>query len=117
MQVGATCLSCHPPGFGDEAPTWSAAGTVFAGTDSDLCDGVEGVDVVFEGEDGEGVRVTTHEVGCFWTEEARKSEGQVSLEFDGRRVAMGQSLPVSPACGGCHTPGNAAGAPGDFYAP
>ena len=117
MRVGENCLSCHQPGFGDEAPTWTAAGTVFESADAHLCDGVEGAVVVLQGADGEEVRLTTNEVGNFWTDEELVEEGYAYMEYQGRTMTMGRTLPKVPACNACHSIPSVGDAPGRLYVP
>lgn len=119
MRPGENCLSCHQDGFGDEeAPEFSAAGTVFASVDSEHCDGVQGVKVFLTAIDGSEVELVTNEVGNFWTTEPLMEEGPgPRLEFEGRSVSMGRDLPTIPACNACHSDDPVGGASGKIYIP
>ena len=119
MRPGFNCLSCHQDGFGDEeAPEFSAAGTVFESPDSDHCDGVEGVKVFLTGADGNEIELTTNSAGNFWTREPLMDPGPgPRIEFEGRSISMGRDLPSTPACNACHSNPPLAGAPGKIFIP
>lgn len=119
MRPGENCLSCHQDGFGDEeAPEFTAAGTVFASLDSDHCDGVGGVSIFLTAADGSELELVTNQVGNFWTSEPLMEEGPgPRLEFEGETIMMGRDLPSIPACNACHSDSPVGGAAGKIFVP
>lgn len=119
MRPGQNCLSCHQQGFGDDdAPIFSAAGTVFDSADADRCDGVAGVKVYLTAASGEEIELVTNAAGNFWTREALMPEGPgPRIEFGGRTLQMQRHLPSIPACNACHDNPPVGGAPGKIFVP
>lgn len=118
MRPGDNCLRCHTEGFGDDAPTWTAAGTIFESPEADHCEGVEGVKVYLMGANGEEVELTTNAAGNFWTDKPLMDMGPgPRIEFEGRTMKMGRNLPSSPACNACHSNPPVGGAPGKIFVP
>lgn len=112
MRAGQNCLSCHADGFGEEAPPWSAAGTVYASDDADALDGLEGVKVTITDESGETRETTTNAVGNFWIPDGLTAPFDVTLSYEGRTVSMPFAAPAG-SCNACHAHpdpvGNASG--------
>lgn len=118
MRPGENCLSCHQDGFGEDAPEFSAAGTVFGSLDSGSCEGVEGVKVFLTAEDGSEIELVTNSVGNFYTTEPLMEEGPgPRIEFEGKSISMGRDLPSIPACNACHSDSPVGGALGKIYLP
>ncbi|MDH5673731.1 MAG: DUF3365 domain-containing protein [Myxococcales bacterium] len=119
MRPGDNCLSCHQDGFGDEeAPEFTAAGTIFASPQSEHCDGVEGVKVVLMAADGSELELVTNEAGNFWTDqELMQPTPGPRIEFEGRSIRMMRELPTLAACNACHSNPPVGGAPGKIFAP
>jgi hypothetical protein len=119
MRPGQNCLSCHSPDSGRGAPTWTAAGTVYARADAAADEGVAGVDVRFESPDGAVLqKLTTNSVGNFYTDIPWPYGTRLALEYQGQRIEM-PCPPPAGLCNFCHdNPPPAAGkAPGRIYIP
>jgi hypothetical protein len=106
MLPGSDCLSCHRAGGADEAPPWTAAGTVFS--DVDGTDGLAGVTVRITGADDAVLELTTNAVGNFWTKAAIATPFHAEVAD---RAASAQMVAVQTtgACNSCHNCGGAAG--------
>lgn len=119
MRPGQNCLRCHQEGFGEEdAPVFSAAGTIFDSAEAEHCDGVEGVKVYLMGADGQEIELTTNAAGNFWTRAPLMPEGPgPRIEFEDRSIEMQRALPTTPACNACHDNPPVGGAPGKIFVP
>jgi hypothetical protein len=116
MRPGWNCLSCHREGNTQNAPTWTAAGTVFPAANSPLDEGLEGVSVVLTGANGAEVRLVTNTVGNFYTGQPLASPFTARLEYGGRRKEMPFSPPAG-SCNACHAMPPLSEAPGRIFAP
>lgn len=124
MRPGENCLGCHADKpvrsdstgpSGQKAPTFTAAGTIYAGPSSK--EGLAGVRVIFAGKDGGEVVLTSNEVGNFYTDlPILKSPGP-RVELQGRSAQMQSALPDIAACNACHDNPPVGGAPGRIYVP
>jgi hypothetical protein len=100
MLPGQDCLACHTAA--GDAPTWTAAGTVFGGPADPPDAGVPSVGVRLVGADGRAITLRTNAAGNFYTREPLLFPLQASIEKDGVvRTMLGQ-VP-SGGCNGCHT--------------
>lgn len=98
MLPGSDCLSCHT---GGDAPRFTAAGTVFAGGDSNA--GVAGATVTITPSSGAVVTLTTNSVGNFYTSRSLAPPLDISVSSGGNTNTMSGGAP-SGACGSCHRP-------------
>ena len=120
MYPGGACISCHrqeQDDDKDDAPIYSAAGTVMLGLhEEDDCAGVPGATVVITGADGTVTRMTTNRVGNFFTNRRIVTPYTAVVEYQGRTLPM-----VGPQtdldCNGCHSVAGSQGAPGRVIAP
>lgn len=116
MMPGDNCLRCHNPISDTGAPPWSAGGTVFPSTDSALEDGVQGAVIEITDAQGKVVRLTTNEVGNFYTAEALEAPLRVALEHGGKRIEMPVDAPAG-SCNACHSIPPVGNAPGRIRLP
>ncbi len=117
MRAGDNCLGCHFDGFGDDdAPPFTAAGTVFDSPTAGDC-GVEGAVVTVIKADGTPLELVTNEVGNFYTSEPLMPNFMPSLSIDGNTIQMQSETPDIAACNGCHSDPPTGGAPGKIYIP
>lgn len=118
MRVGDNCLGCHFDGFGDEnAPPFTAAGTVFNSPTGGDCDGVEGATITLTRADGTPLELVTNEVGNFYTTEELMPNFMPSVTMDGMTIQMQAETPDIAACNGCHSDPPTGGAPGKIFTP
>jgi len=119
MRPGDNCLRCHRDERSDypSAPSWTAAGTVFPGPDSQASDGVPDVRVLLFGADGALLEtLVTNEAGNFYTD-AKLPEGfRVALEYEDERIDM-PCPPPTGGCAACHGVPAVGGAPGRLFIP
>lgn len=118
MRPGENCLSCHrPSNEGGIAPVWTAAGTVYGKHDADRDEGVSGAEVTIVDKAGKTVKLTTNEVGNFYTREPLVAPYRVSLSYQGRTATMPIEAPAG-SCNFCHSYPDASGGPkGRIYVP
>lgn len=116
MLPGENCLRCHSPGSAyPDAPVWTAAGTVFDRADGSR--GVAGAIITLTDPSGRVVRLTTNEVGNFFTSEPLERGFRAAIEYDGRRADMPIGVPAG-ACNACHAyPNPSGGAKGRIRLP
>jgi hypothetical protein len=117
MRPGQDCLSCHSDGAGRGAPTWSAAGTVYAKADAEADEGVAGVDVLLSAADGSLLqKLVTNDVGNFYTDMPLPAGFRVALEYQGQHIDM-PCPPPAGLCNACHNDPPIGSAPGRLYVP
>jgi hypothetical protein len=112
MKPGENCLRCHG---GGDAPRFTVAGTVYSCAEAGSGDGVGGVAIVIK--DGSGTeieRLTSNEVGNFYSFSQMPSSFQVSVERNGTGHEMADS-PSTGACNSCHSVPPQGDAPGRLY--
>lgn len=112
MLPGSACISCHSRGGANEAPTWSAAGTLFS--DIDGTAGVRSATVIVTDGSGNEERMNTSSSGNFHTNGQLVPPLNVRVEFDGRSVEMASAVNTGD-CNSCHACAGEAG--GKLYAP
>lgn len=112
MLPGANCLSCHTRGGANEAPTWSAGGTLFLDIDGSA--GVRGATVIVTDVDGNEETMNTSTSGNFFTNGRLTPPLTARIEYGGNTVEMASSVNTG-ACNTCHTCEGAAG--GKLHAP
>ncbi len=106
MMPGSDCLSCHAGG--GEAPTFTAAGTVYGAGDAAAGSGLAGVTVTLSGN-GRSAVLTTNSAGNFFTNVNLGTSISVTVSGNGGSIAKG--VHHDGGCGRCHQPGNGQGAP------
>lgn len=117
MRPGQDCLSCHSEGAGRGAPTWTAAGTVYALADADAESGVPRVDVLLKNADNTLIeKLTTNAVGNFYTATPLPAGFRVGLEYQGESIDM-PCAPPAGLCNACHNVPPIGAAPGRIYVP
>ncbi len=117
MRPGENCLRCHSPNTGQNAPVWTAGGTIFTRKDAERDEGVPGVKVVLRGAAGEEVEVVTNAVGNFYTGAPLTKPYKVAITYEGRTKEMPIDAPAG-SCNACHSwPDPVGGAPGRIYVP
>lgn len=100
MKPGESCLACHNVNSPTAAPAWTMAGTVYASSDADPCEGVSGIRIVVMDSTGvESFSVTSNDAGNFYSAVPLPKEFRVAVEFGERRIQM----PGSPSNGSCNT--------------
>jgi hypothetical protein len=92
MRPGENCKSCHD---------FSAAGTVFPGSQSGSGEGVSGVTVSLVDSTQKTVTMTSNSAGNFYTNQPVAWPATVTLAL-GNRAATMPNAP-SGACATCHT--------------
>jgi len=109
MLPGSDCLSCHD-GRG-EAPRFTAAGTVYRAGDAAAGAGLAGATVTLVGSVAgqTPAPLTTNAAGNFFTSAPLTAPISVTVQGNGGTVT--RSSHHGGGCGGCHQPGNVAGAP------
>jgi hypothetical protein len=121
MHPGDACITCHATS-GGEAPTFTAAGTVFpSGHEPNDCNGLDptsiGLEVVLTDANGKDIPVSVNSVGNFYYTGALAIPFTARLtENDGKVRAMATPQ-TSGDCNSCHTQTGANGAPGRITAP
>lgn len=112
MLPGSDCIACHTRGGADEAPNWTAAGTIFDGLDGSA--GVAGAKITVTDSTGASVQMTSSSAGNFYTNQALVPPLIATVETDNGILEMRTSV-ATGACNSCHqcsgTPG------GKLYAP
>ena len=117
MRPGQDCLSCHSDGAGRGAPTWTAAGTVYAAVDANPESGVPRVDVLLKTAQGALIeRLVTNTVGNFYTATPLPIGFRVGLEYQGESIEM-PCAPPAGLCNACHNVPPIGAAPGRIYVP
>lgn len=117
MRPGQDCLSCHSSDSGRGAPTWSAAGTVYAKADAKADEGVAGVEVILSQPDGTLIeKLVSNSVGNFYTATPLPRGFKVALEYQGQHIAM-PCPPPAGLCNFCHSDPPNGNAPGRIYVP
>ncbi len=114
MRPGQNCLACHAEGFGEDAPPFSFAGTIFPTGDSGPLEGVEGVLIHVKDSMGVEVDLTTNEAGNFYTMASLTPPFvDVTITYNEESISMPIEAPAG-SCNACHNAsnpvGNAAGA-------
>ena len=105
MLPGAACLSCHTED-GHAESGFSAGGTVFV---SPTCpEPLPGVVIHIWDANRRWFRLTTNEVGNFWTADDVTVPVRIALEVDGE-LYWKPGLQPSLACNTCHSLGAPAG--------
>jgi hypothetical protein len=106
MRPGSSCLAsgCHAGG----EHAFTAAGTIYGAGDAAEGAGLAGVTVTLSGS-GRTAVLTTNAAGNFFTTQALGSSISVTVSGNGGTVSRPSHH--GGACGGCHQPGNAQGAP------
>jgi hypothetical protein len=116
MNPGKDCVSCH-------AGQLYAGGTVYATAhEPNLCVGVQAVNVVFTGANGQTVTVPTDDLGNFILGDYLPEPIHVKLQYNGKERSMVAALPSDPSgngvgCNGCHTSAGKNGAQGRIVKP
>ena len=101
MDPGSNCISCHAGS--DDAPRFTAAGTVYGRGDAAANEGLAGVTVTLVGSGGgETVTLTTNSVGNFFTGAPLTPPISVTVSLGGNTAAMSGA---TGACAECHAPG------------
>lgn len=121
MRPGDNCLRCHSQGTKENleqnAPVWSAGGTVYARKDAERDEGVAGVNVKITDATGRVVELRTNEVGNFFTRAPLTKPYRVAIEYQGKTKEMPVEAPAG-SCNACHSwPDPVGGAPGRIYVP
>lgn len=118
MLPGSDCLQCHDGSGGEddrvveEAPLWTAAGTLFS--DLDGTEGVSGATVRITDSTGKTVELTTSSKGNFHTSKSLTPPLTAEVVTDAGTVSM--SAPVDTgSCNSCHRCDGPPG--GKMYAP
>ena len=112
MLPGSDCLECHSRGGDNEAPVWSAGGTLYSdifGTSK-----VSGAIVRITDSTGSTVELTSSSKGNFYTSRTLTPPLSVEVETDAGTVAMGRTVETG-ACNSCHKCDGEAG--GKMYEP
>ena len=112
MLPGSDCVSCHQRGGADEAPSWSAAGTLFADLDGSA--GVRSARVIITDSLGTEESLTTTSSGNFYTNARLVPPLSARVEFEDRTVEMAATVDTG-ACNSCHSCEGSAG--GKLFAP
>jgi hypothetical protein len=99
MKPGQDCTRCHD---GDEAPKWTAAGTVFPEVSSPADAGLEGVAVVVTDAGGRSITMTSNSAGNFYTAEPLTPPLDAHVEKDGHRIVANAAVPRG-GCNDCHS--------------
>lgn len=107
MKPGEDCTSCHH---------FTVAGTVFSKPNDPTSGGVSGVTVTVTDSNGVAVKLTTNSAGNFYSSAALTPPLSAQLDYAGRHVQMGRTVPTG-ACSSCHTDPPQNAAPGRTYAP
>lgn len=112
MLPGSDCIACHTRGGADEAPNWTAAGTLFDSLDGGA--GVAGATITVTDSTGATVQMTSSSAGNFFTTRALVPPLTATVETENGSLEMRDSVSTG-ACNSCHqcsgTPG------GKLYAP
>lgn len=119
MRPGDNCLRCHRDERSDypTAPSWTAAGTVFPGPDSQASDGVPDVRVLLLDPQGELLEtLVTNDAGNFYTDAPLPQGFRVALEYEDERIDM-PCAPPTGGCAACHSVPAIGGAPGRLFIP
>jgi len=118
MLPGADCLACHDGSGGgedrvvEEAPLWTAAGTLFS--DLDGTEGVSGATVRITDSTGTTVELTTSSKGNFYTSRSLTPPLSAEIETAAGTVSMSAAVDTG-ACNSCHRCDGSPG--GKMYAP
>jgi hypothetical protein len=72
MRPGEDCMRCHGGGEEDDAPAWTAAGTVYADPEAAAGDGIQGAVVRLTDANGRKISLETNGAGNFYTRESLK---------------------------------------------
>lgn len=111
MRPGQDCMRCHRAGGEREAPTFTAAGTVYVNPVDPAGAGVSGIQVSLTDATGRTVRLKTNGAGNFYTRERLSLPFRARLEGRGVTREMQHDVPASSggSCNLCHAlpPGNA----------
>jgi hypothetical protein len=117
MRPGQDCLSCHSDGAGRGAPTWSAAGTVYAAADAKAEAGLPRVDVLLTTAEGSLIeKLVTNAAGNFYTRTPLPAGFRVGLQYQGEMIDM-PCAPPAGLCNACHNVPSIGAAPGRIYVP
>lgn len=100
MLPGANCLNCHTRGGDREAPTFTAAGTVFV--DKWGTKGASGVTVRITDKNGNVYEEKTGRAGSFVMNDNIVFPAKAEVESSAGTMKMGEDLKTG-ACNSCHS--------------
>ncbi len=104
MHPGEGCARCHTDG---DAPSFGAAGTVYASPTAGADEGIAGVSIDITDSGGRSVSLASNEVGNFYTTRALTPPLRVTLSRTGA-PSLSATVPGGD-CNGCHQDGSPLG--------
>lgn len=100
MKPGQNCMDCHSGS--EDAPSFTAAGTVFMNPGDDPSQGIRGARIHLTDANGRSLTLKSNDAGNFYTREKLEFPLQVTVERDGLLAVMTTPAPEG-ACNKCHT--------------
>jgi hypothetical protein len=109
MRPGWNCLAsgCHFPDGKPTPPDWGAGGTVYASPTARPDQGLAGATVIIRDATMRELRLVTNAAGNFHTPEKLAGPLAITIEYQGRTVAMPDPAPAG-SCNFCHDPAGVA---------
>jgi hypothetical protein len=99
MKPGENCMACHD---GNQAPAWTAAGTIFPDINAPTYRGLQGITIKVTDAEGRTVTMVSNAAGNFYTAEPLTPPLGATVESNG--VVLTEQNPLSRgACNSCHT--------------
>lgn len=118
MHPGVACIDCHAGPQGDDAPSFTLAGTVYPTVhEPDDCYGAKGsISVVVTDANGKVYTLPINSAGNFY------SNARIATPYTAKVVSAGKTRAMTAAqtngdCNTCHTRAGAEKAPGRIFAP